>query len=306
MDETIIRSLLNTFMVSFTAGGDRLVPYALGLLFSIAVIEIALIGLWTTWGEYSGWTGMCSKLLGIVFVAALIRQWHTLTFLVIRGCIEIGLLAGGDQLKIVEFTDPTKIAGYGFIATANLFERLMMYNGLDAIKYLIEVIIAAPIGFFIVMAYFGLAIFIFITLLDFYIHAALTTILLPFVMNARVAFLADRAINIVLADGIRLLVLAFITSATWMVLKAQQPPLNPTLKMLFGQLLGAMAVCALAWRADKSTQTYLSGMPQLSTADAVHFVRATLANFSRVGMIMNAARAPLASMRRGATPQRRT
>jgi type IV secretion system protein TrbL len=290
MEPTVLTSLLKSFSFTFTSGGARIVPDALVLLGLIAIVELALIGLWWAWGTERDLTGLVVKIIAIGCVAVLIKQWHMLTHLLVDGFIQIGLKAGGDVISLSDFTDPGNIAAYGFSVTGALFTRLLDYTGWDAMKNLPEIILGAPVSLLIILAYFGLAVWIFVTLIDFYAHAAITTILLPFAINAKVAFVAEKAIAAIFASGVRLLVLSFITAATLPVLVAQQPGLNPTIRSMLGQLLGAFAVCVLAWRADKSAQGLLHGAPNLAIADVARFATTTFANIKNLGVLIQAAR----------------
>ena len=213
MEPGVLTALMKSFSFTFSSGGARIVPDALLLLGLIAIVELALIGLWWAWGTERDLTGLVVKIIAIGFVAVLIKQWHLLTHLLVDGFIQIGLKAGGDVISLTDFTDPGNIAAYGFSVTGALFGRLMGYTGWDAMKNLPEIILGAPVSLLIILAYFGLAIWIFVTLIDFYAHAAITTILLPFAINAKVAFVAEKAIAAIFASGVRLLVLSFITAA---------------------------------------------------------------------------------------------
>ena len=290
VDPGIMTQLLKSFVFTFSSGGARLVPDALLILGLLAVIELALVGLWLTWGEGQSVAGAIVKLVGIAFVAVLIQKWAWLTKVVIDGFIGLGLKAGGDLISITDFTDPGNIAAYGFSVTGTIFDRLMSYTGWQAIQNIPEIVLAGPIALLIVAAYFALAIWIFVTLIEFYAHAAITTVLLPFAISPKVAFLAEKSIAVIFASGMRLLVLSFITAATLPILVAQQPGLNPSLKSILGQLLGAAAICCLAWRADKSSQALLHGAPRLTIQDVVQFAQSARSVAGSMGGAAHAAR----------------
>ena len=283
MEPGILTSILRSFKLTFELGGERLIPEALLVLGSILALELLLIGVWWVYGQEHNLSGLLAKLMGFFLLMGLILQWKRLTNLAMVGFIELGLKAGGDLISVTDFTDPGNIAGYGFTVTGALFTKLMGYTGADAILNLPEILLASPIGLLIVLTYFALAIWIFVTLLDFYAHAAISTILLPFALNSKVAFLTEKALAVVFASLLRLLVLCFITAATLPILVAQSPGFNTSLRTLFSQLLGALAVAFLAWRADKSAQALLHGAPRLSIADTVQFVRTTARTAQTLG-----------------------
>lgn len=291
MEPSILTSLMRSFTFTFSAGGDALVPSAIYLLGLIMAIELALIGLWWTYGDGHNVVAVIAKCIGAVILAVLIKEWHSLTHMIIEGFIGFGLKAGGDVLTVTDITNPGNIAAHGFSVTAVVFERIMGYSGVGAIQHLPELLLATPIAIFIVLAYFALALAIFLALLEFYVHAAITTILLPFALNPRIAVLAEKAIAAILASAVRVLVLSFIVSATLPVL-INQGSFSYGWKVLLLQLLGAMAVCLLAWRADKMSQALLHGAPNLAIADVVHFARTSVTSLRTVGTAMHAMRAP--------------
>lgn len=287
MDTNVLNDLLNAFRDVFTLGLNRIAPDAMIILGLIMTVEFALLGIWYVYGDGISIAGLAAKGMGAIFLGYLIEHWGTLTKTVIQGFIAVGLKAGGDAISVNDFTDPGNIAFYGISATATLFAHLMEYSAVDALKNLPEILLGVPIGLGIMLAYFLLGIWIFLTQLDFYLHATATVILLPFGLNSKVAFLTEKAIAVIFASAIRLLVLSLITSVALPLMKAAGAgTLNPTLKTITVQLLGALATVLLAWRADKSAQGLLVGNPQLHSADVRQVVRSTVAMTTRLGQVI--------------------
>lgn len=281
-------TLLNTFRDVFTLGLTQIIPDALVILGLLLVIELSWLGLWSALGGELNIVALASKAIGAIIVGYLIEHWAGLTRTLIRVFIAVGLKAGGDAISVTDFTDPGNIALFGIATTATFFAHIMEYSAVDAVKNLPELLLGVPIGLLILVAYFLLAIWIFITQLEFYAHATLTLILLPFGIHSKVAFLAEKAISVIFASAVRLFVLAFITSVTLPVMQRTQVGggLNPSLKTLTVQLLAAGALVLLAWRADKSAQALVQGAPQLHSADVQQVVRTSVLMATRVGQMV--------------------
>src|SRR5262249_41830880 len=146
------------------------------------------------WWLYSHDTSMAlfiSKILAFVVLAWLIQQWPTLTKTLIRSFIQVGIKAGGDAISETDLTNPGNLAAYGLSVTAVIFQHLRDYAGLAVIYNLVEILFSGFAALCVVLAYFVLAIWLFITLLEFYATTAISLILLPFCIFKWTAFLAE-------------------------------------------------------------------------------------------------------------------
>lgn len=171
---------------------------------------------------------------------------------------------------MADFTNPSTIAGYGLQVTAVIFARISSFSGFGAITNLPEVLLAGFSALGIVLAFFVMAIQVFITLLEFYLVSMLALILVPFGVFRHTAFLAERAFGMILACGIKLMVLACITSAMLPVLVTLQIPADPAFKDILSLLLASLALAMLTWHAPSVAVGMMAGAPSLTASTAAH------------------------------------
>lgn len=270
MDPGILTTLLNAFAFVFTGGFAQIMPEALWLLRTLAAIELTIVALWWALTQDDALVAFLAKALWFGAFLYLVTAWPTLTRAVVQSFMQTGLLAGGGGVSVADFTNPSTIAKYGLEVTAVIFARISSFSGLGAIKNLPEVLLAGFSALGIVLAFFVMAIQVFITLLEFYLVSMLALILVPFGVFRHTAFLAERAFGMILAFGIKLMVLACITSAMLPVLVTLQLPADPAFKDILSLLLASLALAMLAWHAPSVAAGMMAGAPSLTASTAAH------------------------------------
>jgi type IV secretion system protein TrbL len=123
----------------------------------------------------------------------------------------------------------------------------------------------AILGCFLVMA-----INVFLAVLEYYLFAALVGILLPFGLLSPTKFLAEKAVGAVVAAGVKLMTLAFLTAAIDPVLRNLRfagPEI--TLNELWSMVLTVSSLMLLCWKAPSLAANLLAGSPSLGHGDAV-------------------------------------
>jgi type IV secretion system protein TrbL len=116
--------------------------------------------------------------------------------------------------------------------------------------------------------YIIMAINLFLAILEYYLFAGIIGILLPFGLLPSTKFLAEKAIGAVVAAGIKLMVLAFITSAVLPVIVATRfsgPEFG--LNELWAMLLTIGGVTVLCWKAPSMASALMAGAPSLGVSD---------------------------------------
>ena len=175
-------------------------------------------------------------------------------------------MAGGGSVDASVILNPSKLAGYGLDATEPLAKKIEDLGALDIADMLVF-----GLGYLAIMSCFVLmAINIFIAVLEYYLFAACVGILLPFGLVASTKFLAEKAIGAVVAAGIKLMVLSFVTAAIQPVitgLKFSGPEIK--LNELWAMLLSIGAMSVLCWKAPALASSLLSGSPNLSAGEFV-------------------------------------
>jgi type IV secretion system protein TrbL len=148
---------------------------------------------------------------------------------------------------------------------------------------------------FTIIAFFMLAIQIFITYLEFYLVAALSLVLVPFGVFKHTAFIAERAFGSVVSFGVKLMVLSFIIAATQPVLAQITLPAEPTWQQAYMVLLASMAIACLSWHAPGIAAGMISGGPSLTAGSAAGFaVSSTLGALAGAAAASSAARSTAA------------
>src|SRR5271155_531581 len=287
-DPGILTTLLNAFLSVFSAGPGHLAPAAARLLFLMAGIELTLAGIWWVLKGENVLVGLMQKTLLLCLFAFFVANWTTLINTVLDGFVWSGFTAAGSSPSAgaALIKDPSAIISQAFVTIQPIEERI---NGLSG--YQIGSLFMYGWAFiFTLVAFFMLAIQVFITYLEFYLVAALSLVLVPFGVFKHTAFIAERAFGSVVSFGVKLMVLSFIIAAVQPVLAQITLPAEPTWQQAYMVLLASMAIAFLSWHAPGIAAGMISGGPSLTAGSAAGFVAS-----SAFGAIAGAAAASSAA-----------
>jgi type IV secretion system protein TrbL len=269
----ILTTLLNAFLAVFSAGPGHLAPAAARLLFLLAGIELTLAGIWWALKGENVLVGLMQKTLLLCLFSFFVANWPTLINAVLDGFVWSGFTAAGSTpaAGAALIKDPSAIITQAFVSTqpiADQISALKMYDLGSLFMYGWAYI-------FTILAFFMLAIQVFVTYLEFYLVAALSLVLVPFGVFKHTAFIAERAFGSVVSFGVKLMVLSFIIAATQPVLAQITLPAEPTWQQAYMVLLASMAIAFLAWHAPGIAAGMVSGGPTLTAGAAAGFVAST-------------------------------
>ena len=272
-DTGILTSLLNAFVGVFSAGPGLLAPTAARILFLISAIELTLAGLWWALKGENILVGLLQKTLLIGLFAFFVLNWPTFLNAVLNGFVWVGFQAGGSSpaAGILLIKDPSSIIDQAMAITLPISDKLSSFSWTS----IGSLILYGWAYIFTILAFFFLALQVFVTYLEFYIVAALTLVLVPFGVFKHTAFIAERALGTVISFGVKLMVLSFIIAAAGPVLVSITVAPNPSLTQAYAVLLAAMAIAYLAWHAPAIAGGMISGGPSLTAGSAAGFVAAT-------------------------------
>lgn len=285
----ILTTLLNAFLAVFSAGPGHLAPAAGRLLFLMGGIELTLAGLWWVLKGENVLVGLLKKTMLLCLFAFFVANWATLINTVLDGFVWSGFTAAGSSpaAGVALIKDPSAIIGQAFVSTqpiANEISALKFYDLGSLFMYGWAYI-------FTIVAFFMLAIQVFITYLEFYLVAALSLVLIPFGVFKHTAFVAERAFGSVVSFGVKLMVLSFIIAAAGPVLTQITLPAEPTWQQAYMVLLASMAIAFLAWHAPGIAAGMISGGPSLSAGSAAGFVASsTFGALATAAAVSNTAR----------------
>ena len=264
-----LTQLLSTFTTIFSTGFGVITPRAQAVLGSLAAIEIAFAALfWALRGE-NFTAPFLRKLLRIGFFVFLVASWPTLTKGVADGLADIGALAAGGSSAMI--SDPSKIIDQAFVATAPIEQHIaeLQKSGWSgAVASLALIVQYAIAELLILIAFVILAITCFLTYLEFFIVSVLGLILLPWGVSNHTAFLAEKAIGAVIAQGVKLMVLSFIIAVIATVISSFHLPSNPPLQTTWLLAASAFVLAVLAVHAPALAGGLLSGSPSLTAGSA--------------------------------------
>jgi type IV secretion system protein TrbL len=299
IDPGVLTRLLNTFTAVFTSGFATSMPEALWLLQTLALIEFTLFCLYMALGAEEALAGLMTKAMWISAFIFLVTSWPHLTQIVVASFMQVGLLAGGGTLKLIDFTNPSDIAAFGLQVTGSVFAYLNSWSGaFTAVRNLHILFIDGLAAFAIVLSYFLIAIQIFICLLEFYLVSMLALILVPWGIFRHTSFVAERAFGLIIAFGIKLMVLGCIVAAMQPVLVTLQITDASNLNQVMSLLLASIALAMLAWHAPSVAAGMMAGAPSLTASTAAHTVVAAAATVGLTGMAsLGAVRAATAAGR---------
>src|ERR1039457_3368709 len=245
-DTGILTSLLNAFVGVFSAGPGLLAPTAARILFLISAIELTLAGLWWALKGENILVGLLQKTLLIGLFAFFVLNWPTFLNAVLNGFVWVGFQAGGSSpaAGILLIKDPSSIIDQAMAITLPISDKLssfswtsigslILYGWAYIFTILAFFFLALPVFLTHLHFYIVLALQVFVTYLEFYIVAALTLVLVPFGVFKHTAFIAERALGTVISFGVKLMVLSFIIAAAGPVLVSITVAPNPSLTQAY-------------------------------------------------------------------------
>lgn len=301
MDADILTTLLKGFADAFTLGTARLVPDVLMLFRALATIELTLLGIWMLYGHMDAIAATLTTVaLKLAVYLWLITSWSTLTRVLVKGLIAYGLKGGGGAISETDFTDPSKLAWFGISAMTLVYNRIFAYTGWDVVFNLADVLFTGLAATAALVAYIVFAIQVFVTLLEFYCMSAVIVVLVPFGLVRYTTFLAEKAIALVWAFGVKLLILSFIAAIALPIMQRLEPGLTPNLSTCIAFAIAGWAIVVLAWRAPRMAQGLLQGSPQLTAHDVTQAIR------SATTMIITTAGTATSIAHAAEVPRRRT
>jgi type IV secretion system protein TrbL len=293
-DEGILTALLNAFINVFSGGFGLLTPRANTLLGLLAAIEIAIAGLFWALKGQDFTAAFIKKLLHIGFFVFLVANWADLSDMVVKSFALAGSTAAGGTG--VNLADPSWIIEQGLLVSTPISGQIdkltesTVVSPMAAFSNLGQIIQYGLAMLVIIIAFFIIAIQCFIVFVEFYIVAVLGLILVPFGVNKHTAFLAEKAIGAVIAQGVKVMVLAFILSVTRPLLVSMTAGTEPTIVTAFMIMLGVLAIAMLSVHAPAMAGGLLSGSPSLTAGSAASTAIGAAAGAAGMGMAAGAAK----------------
>ena len=237
-------------------------------------IDIALAGLfWAMGGEDDIIGRFLKKILYVGAFALILGNFARLSEIIFRSFAGLGLTAGGGTMSADDLLRPGYLAGTGFEAAWPLLEQASELLGFTSFfDNFLTIAILALAWLFVIVAFFILAVQLFVTILEFKLTALAGFVLVPFALWNRTSFLAERVLGNVVSSGIKVMVLAVIVgigsgffSEFIGALEGQEPNIGQAMSLV----LASLTLLGLGIFGPSVASGLVAGAPQLGAGAAV-------------------------------------
>jgi len=269
--------VIDTFLGVFTGyidSGFGLLGGEVGFLSSTLIaIDVTIAALFWAWGaDEDVLQRLVKKTLYIGVFAWIIGNFSTLATILFDSFAGLGLKASGGAMALGDFMKPGTIAGTGLDAASPLLdatEDLVGPVGLFAnFPHIVILLLAWAI---VVLAFFVLAIQVFVTIIEFKLVTLAGFVLLPFAFFNRTAFMAEKVLGHVISSGIKVLVLAVITGiGTTLFTQFTNADVGaePDIEQVMAIALAALTLLGLGIFGPGIANGIVAGGPQLGAGAA--------------------------------------
>ena len=204
-DLSVIDSFLQAFITYIDSGFGLLGGEVHFLTATLIGIDVTLAGLfWAMGGENDVIGRFIRKVLYIGAFAYILNSFSRLANIIFQSFAQAGLTAGGGTMSAADLLKPGRLAGTGFSAAWPLLNQASQMLGFTSFfdNFLtIAVLLFAWV--LVVIAFFILAVQMFVTILEFKLTSLAGFILVPFALWNRTSFLAERVLGNVVSSGIK-------------------------------------------------------------------------------------------------------
>lgn len=205
--------------------------------------------------------------------AYLIGNWNSLARIVFESFAGVGLKASGTSLSSADFLRPGRIAQVGLDAGRPILDTISGLMGyVSFFENFVQIAVLLFAWIVVLLAFFILAIQLFVTLIEFKLTTFAGFVLIPFGLLGKTAFAAERVLGNVISSGIKVLVLAVIVgigSTLFSQFTAGFGGNQPTIENAMALVLGALALLGLGIVGPGIANGIVSGGPQLGAGSAV-------------------------------------
>src|SRR5258706_2988640 len=270
----IIDQFLETFTGYIDSGFGLLGGDVGYLATTLAAIDVTLAGLFWAWGaDEDILVRLVKKTLFVGVFAFLIGNWNSLARAIFESFAGLGLKASGTGLSSADFLRPGKIAQVGLDAGRPILDAISGVMGyVGFYENFIQIALLLFAWMVLLLAFFILAIQLFIPLIEFKLTTLAGFVLIPFGLFGKTAFAAERVLGNVISSGVKVLVLAVIVgigSTLFSQFTAGFGGNQPTIDNAMALVLGALSLLGLGIFGPGIANGIVSGGPQLGAGAAV-------------------------------------
>ncbi|RUW85446.1 P-type conjugative transfer protein TrbL [Mesorhizobium sp. M1E.F.Ca.ET.063.01.1.1] len=270
--------VIDQFLATFT----RYIDSGFGLLggevafvaTTLIVIDVTLAALFWSWGaDEDILARLVKKTLFVGVFAYLISNWNSLARIVFESFSGLGLKASGTGLSAQDLLHPGKVAQTGLDAGRPLLEAISGLMGyVSFFENFIQIACLLFAWALVLLAFFILAVQLFVTLIEFKLSTLAGFVLIPFGLFGKTAFMAERVLGNVISSGIKVLVLAVVIgigSTLFGEFTQGFGGESPTIDQAMAIVLAALSLLGLGIFGPGIANGLVSGGPQLGAGAAV-------------------------------------
>ncbi len=241
---------------------------------TLIVIDVTLAALFWSMGEADDIIArLIKKTLFVGAFAYIIGNWNSLARIIFESFAGLGLKASGTGFTTAELLQPGRVAQVGLDAGRPILEAIAGLVGyVSFFENFIQIIILLFAWVTVLLAFFVLAIQLFVTLIEFKLTTLCGFVLIPFGLFGKTAFMAERVLGNVVSSGIKILVLAVIIgigSTLFAEFTAAIGSAEPTIEDAMTIVLASLALLGLGIFGPGIASGIVSGGPQLGGGAAV-------------------------------------
>ena len=270
----VIDNFLGVFTSYIDSGFGLLGGEVAFIATTLIVIDVTLAALFWSWGADDDIIArLVKKTLFVGVFAYLIGNWNNLAQIIFDSFAGLGLKGSGTGFSAADLLRPGKVAQTGLDAGRPLLESISDMMGYwSFFENFIQIACLMFAWVLVLLAFFILAVQLFVTLIEFKLTTLAGFVLIPFGLFGKTAFMAERVLGNVISSGIKVLVLAVIIgigSTLFSQFTAGFGGATPTIDDAMAIVLAALSLLGLGIFGPGIASGLISGGPQLGAGAAV-------------------------------------
>jgi len=270
----VIDNFLGVFTSYIDSGFGLLGGEVAFIATTLIVIDVTLAALFWAWGADDDiMARLVKKTLFVGVFAYLISNWNNLAQIVFDSFAGLGLKGSGTSFTAKDLMRPGKVAQTGLDAGGPLLDSISDLMGYwSFFENFIQIACLLFAWALVLLAFFILAIQLFVTLIEFKLTVLAGFVLIPFGLFGKTAFMAERVLGNVVSSGIKVLVLAVIIgigSTLFDQFTQGFGDQTPSIDDAMAIVLAALSLLGLGIFGPGIATGLVSGGPQLGAGAAV-------------------------------------
>ena len=270
----IIDNFLGVFTSYIDSGFGLLGGEVAFIATTLIVIDVTLAALFWSWGADDDIIArLVKKTLFVGVFAYLIGNWNNLAQIIFDSFAGLGLKGSGTSFSAADLLRPGKVAQTGLDAGRPLLDSISDMMGYwSFFENFIQIACMFFAWALVLLAFFILAVQLFVTLIEFKLTTLAGFVLIPFGLFGKTAFMAERVLGNVVSSGIKVLVLAVIIgigSTLFSQFTAGFGGATPSIDDAMAIVLAALSLLGLGIFGPGIASGLVSGGPQLGAGAAV-------------------------------------